>query len=216
MALITCPQCGKQVSDKAEKCPQCGFNFAMQTTQPIENAPVSETIQHGTAKPRKKWPVFVIISLCMVVAGFVLWHFVFNNAEENKQVMAETSEAQKVQDPNAPDERYLTQDLRMWDLYGPVRGFQTTMTRIGGSSRWSEETLHYYDEEELYDNLSVNIQFDEQGHFVNTIDGWWSIQDIEKKDGDRIIVATVLIRKKEKNWHIKNGKIKWRIRNMKC
>ncbi|GHT51473.1 hypothetical protein AGMMS49982_09000 [Bacteroidia bacterium] len=24
MALINCPECGKQVSDKARKCPQCG------------------------------------------------------------------------------------------------------------------------------------------------------------------------------------------------
>jgi len=25
MALITCPECGSTVSDKAEKCPQCAF-----------------------------------------------------------------------------------------------------------------------------------------------------------------------------------------------
>lgn len=24
MALIICPKCGKQFSDRAEKCPQCG------------------------------------------------------------------------------------------------------------------------------------------------------------------------------------------------
>ena len=26
MALITCPKCGKQFSDRAEKCPQCGVS----------------------------------------------------------------------------------------------------------------------------------------------------------------------------------------------
>ena len=25
MALITCPECGKQVSDKANSCPNCGY-----------------------------------------------------------------------------------------------------------------------------------------------------------------------------------------------
>lgn len=25
MALITCPECGSQISDKAKSCPQCGF-----------------------------------------------------------------------------------------------------------------------------------------------------------------------------------------------
>ena len=24
MALITCPNCGKEISDKAKKCPNCG------------------------------------------------------------------------------------------------------------------------------------------------------------------------------------------------
>lgn len=30
MALIQCPECGREVSDKAQSCPQCGY--------PIENA----------------------------------------------------------------------------------------------------------------------------------------------------------------------------------
>lgn len=25
MAMITCPECGKQISDKADKCPNCGY-----------------------------------------------------------------------------------------------------------------------------------------------------------------------------------------------
>ena len=25
MALIVCPECGKQVSDQAESCPHCGY-----------------------------------------------------------------------------------------------------------------------------------------------------------------------------------------------
>lgn len=27
MALIDCPECGKQISDKAKSCPNCGFGF---------------------------------------------------------------------------------------------------------------------------------------------------------------------------------------------
>ncbi|WP_417039619.1 zinc-ribbon domain-containing protein, partial [Clostridium porci] len=25
MSLIKCPECGKEISDKAEKCPGCGY-----------------------------------------------------------------------------------------------------------------------------------------------------------------------------------------------
>lgn len=27
MALISCPKCGKQISDKAVKCPHCGVDL---------------------------------------------------------------------------------------------------------------------------------------------------------------------------------------------
>ena len=32
MALIICPECGKEVSDKAPACIHCGFPFAAQKT----------------------------------------------------------------------------------------------------------------------------------------------------------------------------------------
>ena len=27
MALINCPECGKQVSDQAQSCPECGYEI---------------------------------------------------------------------------------------------------------------------------------------------------------------------------------------------
>lgn len=33
MALINCPECGKEVSDKAKTCPNCGIAI---TKEPIE------------------------------------------------------------------------------------------------------------------------------------------------------------------------------------
>ena len=31
MALITCPECGKQISDKALSCPNCGLPLSQDT-----------------------------------------------------------------------------------------------------------------------------------------------------------------------------------------
>ena len=42
MALITCPECGRQVSDKAAACPQCGY--------PINAAPVQAVPQKDSSK----------------------------------------------------------------------------------------------------------------------------------------------------------------------
>jgi hypothetical protein len=37
MALITCPECGKQISDKAVSCPECGFPLADYLKQSSES-----------------------------------------------------------------------------------------------------------------------------------------------------------------------------------
>lgn len=189
MALINCPQCGKQVSDKAAKCPHCGLDLATLSSQTEVKTSESETTTKPIEKRRKKWPVFVIIGLCLAIAFAALWFFVIHNVNDAEKAIVENTETKHIPDPNLPDERYLTQDLRMWGLFGPVRTFHTKVSRIGGPSRWDEYDLEYYSEERLYDDLSISIQFDAQGHFSNTIDGNFTIEEVIKKDGERIIAA---------------------------
>lgn len=39
MALISCPECGKQVSDRADSCPNCGYPISkLKTGGPEERA----------------------------------------------------------------------------------------------------------------------------------------------------------------------------------
>lgn len=38
MALINCPECGKQISDKVKACPHCGYPFEEQQTSPNDSA----------------------------------------------------------------------------------------------------------------------------------------------------------------------------------
>ena len=37
MALINCPQCGKEISDKASFCPQCGFELTNANSEKNED-----------------------------------------------------------------------------------------------------------------------------------------------------------------------------------
>lgn len=37
MALITCPECGKEISDQASVCPNCGAPVAKNSVSTVEN-----------------------------------------------------------------------------------------------------------------------------------------------------------------------------------
>ena len=69
MALINCPECGRQVSDKAAVCPHCGVTIA--------------------AKPRKsnRAPIIItaaVIALAIVAVGF----YYYNNVESDNEMEA--------------------------------------------------------------------------------------------------------------------------------
>jgi len=37
VALINCPECHREISDKAESCPHCGFPLEVELTQAVES-----------------------------------------------------------------------------------------------------------------------------------------------------------------------------------
>lgn len=52
MALIKCPECSKEISDRATSCPHCGCPLDITSTTTQNVAPVPETIQ--SQEPVKK------------------------------------------------------------------------------------------------------------------------------------------------------------------
>lgn len=82
MALIKCPECGKEVSDKAEVCIHCGYPLKLQEAAKEEDGP--ETVKEepkpeGTAgkqEPAKKQGrisstlLAVIVMIVLCVAGY--------------------------------------------------------------------------------------------------------------------------------------------------
>lgn len=82
MSLIQCPECNKEISNKAETCPNCGCPInAQNTTAKVEiiaeEAPLPQTqIVTGTNITNKKHIIPVIITtitiiVAMIVAGFI-------------------------------------------------------------------------------------------------------------------------------------------------
>lgn len=67
MALIKCPECGKEVSDQADSCPNCGFPIKKQLHKDIENilsdASLSRPVKIREIQKIKQWDLKEIINI---------------------------------------------------------------------------------------------------------------------------------------------------------
>jgi uncharacterized membrane protein YvbJ len=70
MALIICPECGKQVSDKAEKCPQCGcpINLATVIKEKTDFRTSTNVNSHIIVKPKEGCFLQTLNAGCMIIA----------------------------------------------------------------------------------------------------------------------------------------------------
>lgn len=79
MALIKCPECGKEISDKAGNCPNCGYPIQTdqkteETSPPPVNAVPQGTQETKPQKPKKKGgflKILLIIVAVIVVIGVI-------------------------------------------------------------------------------------------------------------------------------------------------
>ena len=73
MALINCPECSKEISDKVKSCPYCGYPFDETSIQNEEAKPqqVELTGVRISGGKRKKTVLFVILGIVLVVATFL-------------------------------------------------------------------------------------------------------------------------------------------------
>lgn len=70
MALISCPECGKEVSDKAKTCPHCGYSLT--EVEPMEVVPKVRVTE--LSEPKSNF----ILGFILVSAGIAMmfgWAF---------------------------------------------------------------------------------------------------------------------------------------------
>ena len=75
MALISCSECGKQVSDKAKACPNCGAPISQSSAEPATNEPtVVYNPKQDTFLTRNRgcaetlfWAVLILIPIGLVM-----------------------------------------------------------------------------------------------------------------------------------------------------
>ena len=83
MALIKCTECGHEVSDKAQTCPNCGapVGLAQPSNQQLNNT-YSNIDTEGSSS--KKWLYLVVGILAVSLLGLAAWLFLFNEDKQNQ------------------------------------------------------------------------------------------------------------------------------------
>lgn len=82
MALIKCPECNKEISDKVKACPYCGYPFEQQEeAQKVEISSVNIKMKKEN---KKKIIILVIIICCVIVVGFIGFK-VYKNEQAKKE-----------------------------------------------------------------------------------------------------------------------------------
>ena len=73
MALIKCPECGKEISDNAVSCPNCGYPFAKETSKNLKSF------------DNKRTRMCIVIFSCVIVPiiGII---FILGNSKEKINV----------------------------------------------------------------------------------------------------------------------------------
>lgn len=117
MALIKCPNCGTDVSDKAKQCPNCGETLETQkvvkvceecgyelddnvTICPRCGCPVPESEEQKKRRKKKKIIISVIAFLIVILAIIVIACVVNVTNQEKAEEAAAAAEAARVQEVN--------------------------------------------------------------------------------------------------------------------
>lgn len=105
-----------------------------------------------------------------------------NNAQQVAQDNAKTaaqSDAKPQTTTQQPAKKtlpFLTQDLRMYNLFGKVKTFKTIETITDANQKPQEEPSEDW----------FTLEYDTNGHFVKTVSNWAEKSNIKSQDGDKI------------------------------
>lgn len=66
MALMSCPECGKEISDAARSCPHCGYSIREAAASQIKRTPLTEKT------PSRGYGLFLCIFGRVVMAAMLL------------------------------------------------------------------------------------------------------------------------------------------------
>ena len=79
MALINCPECGKQVSDTASLCPHCGCNVQKGIKKQAKELSNKQAIEDWNNAPQAQKNVSIIIFIAICIFVLIILIKAFSN-----------------------------------------------------------------------------------------------------------------------------------------
>lgn len=74
MAMIKCPECGKEISDRASNCPGCGYPIENQKIQVSSNVLEQPFIDRKSKKLNKRNILIIAVIVVMVIIGGIIYN----------------------------------------------------------------------------------------------------------------------------------------------
>lgn len=84
MALINCPECGKEISDKVKACPHCGYPLVEENIEANPPQPQQVEITSVNLKKKVNWKP-IVIGAILVVIGVVAYAVIQKMNEKKAQ-----------------------------------------------------------------------------------------------------------------------------------
>ncbi len=93
MALINCPDCGKQVSDSVEKCIHCGRALTQKDKAKIRFDNSVTDAKAFAVKNKRILKIVIPIILAIIVVGIIVYALWYNSSVQVAHRLAETDAA---------------------------------------------------------------------------------------------------------------------------
>ena len=89
MALINCPECGKEISDKAMMCPNCGNPLTGISEEEMIELTDKNVKRKQAEKKRKITIISIIVVICIgIIAAIIIGNYIADKNEEYNQAIA--------------------------------------------------------------------------------------------------------------------------------
>ena len=179
MALINCPRCGKQISDKANKCPHCGFLSTLSSGQDERKNPQTSISFHDAKSDRNKWLKHPFILYCIIPSIIiVVGYLAYSSFKEPCSKMVARSQpdytlsaielnSQYYDNQFAAKQKYEGKILR---VQGKIAMFQSYFTEVDLSTGLLSYLTCYCakDQANVLSKLSIGQEITVKGIFSDT------------------------------------------------